>query len=504
MSKITAYTALASPASNDVLPIVDMDDTTMAPSGTTKNITVGNLFAHAGVTDWLNVVTQYGATGNGTTDDTTAIQNAINAAGAAGGVVYFPPGNYLVSSTLKWTAVTSPGTYQPDGLAPSLIGHFSRPGTSPDIGPLGVTKITASGTFPVGEFMIDYVASTTTANVGFAVEGLMLACNSRAAGVRGCNQIQATWRNVVINSTATPNPANNFGLIPASGAMSFVSNPSVNANNNIAEDCYVTYAGQDCFAFNEGNGSWVVAERCFAINATRYGFVLGDNTLASNCRENGSGSAGFSVYNATMTGCHSGDVVYDKGNALLIQGSNGRSARITGCRFYGTNTAGTNQGTAMIQVVGSVAIDVLIDACTFISGTNTSAWLFVNGGVSGQFTMQNNRFATTSLGGSALTAGEFILFGTPAYVIRNCPGLNPLGTLTVAVPASGAATAAQIVDCTFYVTAAAGGSVAVAISGGPSITIPASAVVPAFVPAGQTLTPTYGGGNAPTWVVEGN
>jgi len=45
----------------------------------------------------------YGAVGDGTTDDTDAIQDAINAAGAAGGgVVFLPPGTYLVSDTLEF------------------------------------------------------------------------------------------------------------------------------------------------------------------------------------------------------------------------------------------------------------------------------------------------------------------------------------------------------------------------------------------------------------------
>jgi hypothetical protein len=42
-------------------------------------------------------VTTYGATGNGLTDDTNAIQSAINVQGS-GGAVYFPPGTYLVST----------------------------------------------------------------------------------------------------------------------------------------------------------------------------------------------------------------------------------------------------------------------------------------------------------------------------------------------------------------------------------------------------------------------
>lgn len=47
-------------------------------------------------------VKAYGATGNGTTDDTAAIQNAINAAVATGGagVVRFPAGTFIVSAPL--------------------------------------------------------------------------------------------------------------------------------------------------------------------------------------------------------------------------------------------------------------------------------------------------------------------------------------------------------------------------------------------------------------------
>jgi hypothetical protein len=45
-------------------------------------------------------VKDYGAVGDGTTDDTTAITNAINALPAGGGTVFFPPGVYKVTATL--------------------------------------------------------------------------------------------------------------------------------------------------------------------------------------------------------------------------------------------------------------------------------------------------------------------------------------------------------------------------------------------------------------------
>jgi hypothetical protein len=51
--------------------------------------------------DWMISVLDYGAIGNGTTDDTTAIQNAIDdMATDGGGTLYFPPGVYAVTDSL--------------------------------------------------------------------------------------------------------------------------------------------------------------------------------------------------------------------------------------------------------------------------------------------------------------------------------------------------------------------------------------------------------------------
>ena len=45
-------------------------------------------------------VREYGAVGDGTTDDTAAIQSAIDAAVAVGGTVYIPPGIYHTTAAL--------------------------------------------------------------------------------------------------------------------------------------------------------------------------------------------------------------------------------------------------------------------------------------------------------------------------------------------------------------------------------------------------------------------
>lgn len=44
----------------------------------------------------------YGATGDGATDDSAHIQDAINAAEAVNGTVYFPPGNYFIEAELEF------------------------------------------------------------------------------------------------------------------------------------------------------------------------------------------------------------------------------------------------------------------------------------------------------------------------------------------------------------------------------------------------------------------
>lgn len=69
-------------------------------------------------------VKAYGATGNGTTDDTAAIKSAVvDAVAAGGGVVYLPSGVYKVSSQI---AVTTLGiTFLGDGQSASVVSVAS-------------------------------------------------------------------------------------------------------------------------------------------------------------------------------------------------------------------------------------------------------------------------------------------------------------------------------------------------------------------------------------------
>ena len=106
--------------------------------------------------DWYNVM-DYKAVGNGTTDDTAAVQAAIDAAaaGGIGGTVYFPAGQYLVTPGTNGPntpALTVPATVVVAG-APEpvpvrgirLVGASSRASTLVKGGPGILLRMSGTG-----------------------------------------------------------------------------------------------------------------------------------------------------------------------------------------------------------------------------------------------------------------------------------------------------------------------------------------------------------------------
>ena len=107
--KISALTTATTVTVDDLLQVVDVEDLTMAASGTNKKITARTLGNNLPVTatgssasrslkdrfaDTVNVK-DFGAVGDGVTDDTSAIQAAI----ATGKTLVFESGTYVVNVT---------------------------------------------------------------------------------------------------------------------------------------------------------------------------------------------------------------------------------------------------------------------------------------------------------------------------------------------------------------------------------------------------------------------
>lgn len=79
---------------------------------------LGEVEAEAEKVPGFDVKYDFGAKGDGATDDTAAIQAAINAAAATGARVFFPAGTYLISATLTWKSKV---TLEGEGWDASII-----------------------------------------------------------------------------------------------------------------------------------------------------------------------------------------------------------------------------------------------------------------------------------------------------------------------------------------------------------------------------------------------
>lgn len=290
----------------------------------------------------------YGATGDGTTNDTTAVQAAITAANSAGGgTVFFPEGTYSVTKLTTYTAVNLIGV----GAHASIIKLRDTQNTALLTTNGFVTTDTSAG-----------VHSFTIANLAFDGNNANQASN----GDSGCVQIYGynyRLQNVRIRGGETVGLYCNWGTNAAAPGPNGISMEarfdSVEVSDSLTDGFFFNGPHDsffvNCSAYNNGakgfnigargNASQIINCHSWGTSQT-YGFYCNGSNLAfANCQAEGAATGHVEILKNDFS--WTGGIVFASSGALVgfNFGATGLAGiRITGVQIADCTTAGVALG----------------------------------------------------------------------------------------------------------------------------------------------------------------
>lgn len=478
----------------------------------------------AGVTFWhVYNVYDFGAKGDGVTDDITAITAAINAAGATSGKVWFPYGTYLISTPITLLSAYNSVELMGDGKGSIIQAKAGFTGNALLYwagGGAGINRLT------VRDLRFYGGSGTTSANP--ACDAIQLNSSFQSTLIEGCQFDNINGWAVQLIALSSGNIgytqiANCTALHCANGYRVVSSVPGTSRvgliliSNCVAQDCSVGDALDleetldvtvDNFqGFTSSNsGAGVHIKGCSFVYLSN----IDTNTSTTNTAASWKLEAGTS---------HSNDHIFID-NSVITRGSPGMSIQAT-THLHVSNCDIISNQTHGIQIIDDTANGVMsFNGCFFNAQNRGNAgtnYDFNSASTHGKIVINSCNFET-SIGAGAnqvaaainspdnftgfkvdacnFSGGTPVFNGTPAPKkadIRSCKGFNPVGSTTA--PAVPATTVAQIndrgFDCMVLVT---GGTVSAVAIGGTATGQTAGWF---RVPANQTITLTYT--VAPTW-----
>ena len=189
-------------------------------------------------------VKEFGATGDGTTDDTASIQLALNKI-ANGGTLIFPTGDYKISAAMS---ITLNGYVIIKGIGATITSIIS------DASTLGIFTITGASTYSV---KFDGLVIKGTASVSGGVSGVkLISCKNST--IENCETRQLSGNGIFVDLGSDVTISNNV-LISNKTSGIYVTNTS----NVLVDGNYV----EDNGVLGSGNG---------------YGITMATSTTAAN------------------------------------------------------------------------------------------------------------------------------------------------------------------------------------------------------------------------------
>ncbi len=457
---------------NDYLSIAHNTDGTLQPIARTTlatNVQTSLNLADSSVQQGDHFISvqdaAYGAVGDGTTDDTAAIQAAVDAAGSTK-LCYFPAGTYIISSPIN---LKSGGNYLGAGWS-SVIKQANG------------TNLTRLVQWPSGtnsnclmaDLMIDGNRANNTGTTCYGLYAFALQY-STFRNVRVQQVFGDGWRldgssGGFGNTTSTVHMENCWAYGNVNNGVVFTS---------FVADVHVH--GGD-FGFNGASAITLQAGSCSIRDAVLWGTTGGPGLLV--------GGQSNQITSCNIEGNSQHGVVVNQFGSYTL---------ITDCKIYANSGAGNGlyDGVSVNGVSGTPVTGVILEG-NFIypnlfSGGTTQAHAINFGGFHQLCTAIGNNVGFAGSQAAWSPSNSVINgFGQSDYVVDN-PGFNPVGLLSgPSVGTSGVATINPWgVPATIYIS---GGTVTdVAINGNSTgLTFGMFRLGP-----NQSITLTYS--SAPTW-----
>jgi Pectate lyase superfamily protein len=453
----------------------------------------------------------YGAIGNGSTDDTAAIQAAINAVAAAGsGCIFFPGGTYKITSTLTVTT---------GGLAfagASLGSVFLQPA-----GAISGNLITVTGANDVSIRDLTIQPASTTYSSNPAINAIQVN-HSNGFRVINVNVLYNNGWALQINSDATSDSY--FPHVINFHALSCASGIQLVGTNSTTHNSGAFFV--DVVADQMQNGDSI---QILDVHDVTISNLEGSNFSSGSMVHIKGLCAAIFLDNIDIGALTGGGAASPAPTVLIETGGLGNPKQIA---FTGgiiengstgvTITAGTEitfngvqfikNGTHGLTVSGATDL-VSVQQCIFdLNGFTAGAGHYdLNWGSTGHVMVTNNTFNTPGGSGSSqvasacnFTAGTSWVFAndfnaaTPftgfPTIARSNPGYNPVGNISPPAFSSSPTTIGPYgADVTAYLKGSAGTVSAVTIGGvATGLTSLASGVVVPFrIPAGLTMVVTW-------------
>lgn len=423
------------------------------------------IFSGTGATVLKDIVNPFwfGAVGDGTTNDTTAIQYAINSVTTKGGVVYFPtPFIYNIQSEITATSnypISLISDMGIDNQGGSSVSGFISVGAAITG---SIFKIDAPGGSIRNLYFKDTTSVLGVSQGTRAISVAAIEINKFTAGkiencsfdgllgsaIKSNNFIRGFITNPHIRDCGTPTqPA-----LWMYGTSSSVCTQAVTVQNPRIEVCYGEYIMLDTYSYSnkviggqfEANTSIALSNVSFVYNkGTRNTidscefnrnngtqvYLYSDGATLSNCQFSSGTTAGYYLYvrgsNNVVTGnkftgvaTDTGTCIYDYGGTNHFTGNNvyytgniilGASSTWTGGGIYNLKTT---ENYAIVGAANSIINGTIISACDTCGGINASNTVNVSGN-----TVINN-------GDVAATPGIGILCGSTTALINDnrCTG----------------------------------------------------------------------------------